>query len=83
MPAPSRQPLIPAPISLFLCKSFAIVLYTFSTLSFPSAGRITVLLLDKNIHRRPANKNPAGISANKGSEFRIKATARYFAVPEL
>ena len=59
-PAPFVQP--PPPNSLFLCKFFTFVHYTFSTLSYPSACRITILL-DKDIQSKPANKNPPGISA--------------------
>ena len=72
----------PAPNSLFLCKSFTIVRYTFSTLSFPSARRITVWF-DKDIQTKPANKNPEGISAyrqrilNKNHE-----KTSYFVVPD-
>ena len=50
----------PAPNSLFL--SFTFVRYTFSTLSYPSACRITILL-DKDIQTKPANKIPPVISA--------------------
>ena len=55
----------PAPNSLFL--SFTFVRYTFSTLSYPSACRITILL-DKDIQTKSANTNPPGISAYIGSE---------------
>ena len=46
--------------SLFLGKTFTFVRYTFSTLSYPSACRITILL-DKNIQNKPANKIPSSI----------------------
>ena len=80
-PTPFVQP--PPLIHCFcvnLSPLFAILFYT---LSFPSACRITVLL-EKDIQRKPANKNPPGISAyrqrilNKSHE-----KTNYFVVLEL